>query len=209
MRRALFALLLAVPVAAGAQTTAPPAPPPAALPAPPAPTPATVRVVITTSEGAITLALEKERAPLTTANFLRYLDQKKLDGTAFYRAVKVADGYGLIQFGTQNDPKRTLKGIAHEPTTKTGLSHLSGTISMAMATPGTAAGDFFITLGDLTSMDADAKQPGFAAFGCVVEGIDVVKRILLLPTSPTKGDGVMRGQMLEPTVKVTSVRRVP
>lgn len=207
----MLALLLALPVAAGAQTTAPVAPLPA-QPTPPAeatPAPATVRVVITTSEGAITLALEKERAPLTTANFLRYLDQKKLDGIVFYRAMKLIEGYGLIQFGTQNDPKRTLKGIPHEPTTKTGLSHLSGTISMAMNTPGTAAGDFFITIGDLPSMDADAKQPGFAAFGRVVEGMDVVKRILLLPTSPTKGEAVMRGQMLDPTVKIVSVRRVP
>ena len=82
------------------------------------------------------------------------------------------DGYGLAQFGTRNDPKRTLPPIKHEPTTLTKLSHRDGTLSMAMATPGTAAGDFFITVGDLSSMDATADTPGFAAFGSA--GVDSV-----------------------------------
>ena len=85
---------------------------------------------------------------------------RKLDGVAFYRAVKVGDGYGLVQFGTRNDPKRTLPPVRHEATTQTGLSHVDGAISMAMASPGTAAGDFFVVVGDITSMDAKggAKQ---------------------------------------------------
>ncbi|MGJ3626023.1 peptidylprolyl isomerase [Sphingomonas sp. MMS24-JH45] len=104
--------------------------------------------------GRLIIAVETERAPVTAANFLKYVDQKRLDGIAFYRAMNLAPGYGLVQFGTRNDPKRTLPGIAHEPTSKTGLSHVDGAISMAMAKPGTAAGDFFVVIGDIKSMDA-------------------------------------------------------
>lgn len=179
----------------------------------PAPVPVTVRVTMTTSEGPIVLELEKERAPVTTANFLRYVDQKKLDGMAFYRAVKapnVAD-YGLVQFGTRNDPKRTLKPVAHEPTSQTGLSHKSGTISLARGAPGTGAGDFFIVVGDTPSLDANPAQSGdnqgFAAFGHVAEGMDVVKRIMAAPTDPNKGEGVMKGQYLAAPVTIVTARR--
>src|SRR4051812_48604930 len=74
---------------------------PALAQQPPAPAPATVKVTLTTSEGPVVLELEKDRAPLTTANFLRYVDQKRLDGAAFYRAAKApnAPEYGLVQFG--------------------------------------------------------------------------------------------------------------
>ncbi len=177
----------------------------------PAPKPATVRVDLETSEGRIVLELEKERAPVTTANFLRYVDQKRLDGSGFYRATKVAPGFGLIQGGVRNDPKRVLPPIAHEPTSKTGLSHLDGTISMARGAPGSASGDFFITIGSIPSMDADPSQPGdnlgFAAFGHVVEGMDIVRHILDEPTSPTAGEGGMKGQMLVAPVKINSAHR--
>lgn len=177
----------------------------------PANAPANAYVTLATSEGAITLELESAKAPITTANFLRYVDQKRLDGRTFYRATKVAPGYGLIQGGTQGDPKTTLKSIAHEPTTKTGLTHLDGTISMARAAPGTANGDFFITVGAAKSMDADPAQPGdnlgFAAFGHVVAGMEVVHKILDAPTSPTLGEGVMRGQMIAKPVRIISARR--
>jgi peptidyl-prolyl cis-trans isomerase A (cyclophilin A) len=207
-RHALPLLLLCLAAPAVAQDAAPPAPA-----APTAPKPATVRVSLETGEGVIVLELEKERAPITTANFLRYLDQKRLDGATFYRATIVAPGYGLIQGGARNNPKRALPPIAHEPTTKTGLSHVDGTISMARGAPGTASGDFFITVGTMPSLDADPKQPGdnqgFAAFGHVVEGMDVVRKILGDPTSPTEGEGVMKGQMLSPQVKIVAAKRVP
>ena len=164
-----------------------------------------------TSEGPITVAVETERAPITSANFLRYVDQKRFDGATFYRAANIADGFGLIQGGTRYDPKRTLPPIAHEPTTKTGISHLDGTISMARGAPGTAGGDFFITIGEMTSMDADPKQPGdnegFAAFGHVVGGMDAIRRILVAPTSSTEGEGVMKGQMLAPPIRIVSAHR--
>lgn len=186
-----------------------PIPAPAAAPTP-APTvaAATQKVVLTTDAGPITIAVDTERAPVTAANFLKYVDGKKLDGVAFYRAMNLGSGYGLVQFGTRNDPKRTLPPIAHEPTSTTGLSHVDGAISMAMAKPGTAAGDFFVVIGDIKSMDATPTDPGFAVFGRVVEGMDVIKRIMASPTSPTLGEGVMKGQMLDPVVKIATARRV-
>ena len=202
-RFATLALAVLGAVSVSAQE-APPAPSPAV--------PATVLIVMTTSEGPITLALEKERAPLTTANFLRYVDEKRLDGVTFYRAMKLGAEAGLIQGGPQGDPKRILKPVPHEPTTTTGLSHVDGTISLARFAPGSATADFFITVGPVLSLDANpagsGDTAGFAAFGHVVEGMDVVKRILAAPTSPTAGVGVMKGQMIAAPVKILTVRRV-
>ena len=173
----------------------------------------TVRVALQTSAGAIVVELEAERAPITTANFLSYVDRKRFDGATFYRAVQVGAGFGLIQGGVRNDPKRALPPIAHEPTTKTGLSHVDGAISMARNAPGTASGDFFITVGATASMDANPSQPGdnlgFAAFGRVVDGMNIVRQILTAPTSSTEGQGVMKGQMLAAPVRIISARREP
>jgi peptidyl-prolyl cis-trans isomerase A (cyclophilin A) len=172
------------------------------------------RVALTTAEGVVTLELERDRAPVTSANFLRYVDQKRLDGAVFYRAMKLTpDGdYGLIQGGVRGDPKTKLPPIAHEPTSKTGLSHTDGAISMARLAPGTASSEFFITIGAVTSLDAQPSgtgdTAGFAVFGRVVEGMDVVKKILSAPTSPTLGDGVMKGQMIAAPVKILTARRV-
>jgi peptidyl-prolyl cis-trans isomerase A (cyclophilin A) len=181
------------------------------LPSADAPAPATVKVVLKTSLGDIVLAVEKERAPITAANFLRYVDQKRLDGSDFYRAMAVdEDGkYGLIQGGLRGNPKRVLKPIAHESTAVTGLSHVNAAISMARAEPGTATADFFIIIGDLVSLDAQPNggDPGYAVFGHVVEGMDVVQAILGQPRSPTAGEGVMKGQMLSMPVKILTARR--
>lgn len=181
-------------------------------PAPP-PVPATIDVVMETDQGRITIALETERAPITAGYILRHVDEKRLDGGAFYRAMKVTpDGsIGLVQGGIQ-DGRKLLPPVAHEPTTKTGLTHDEGAISLARGAPGTAQAQFFIILGNLKSLDADPALPGdnlgFAVFGRVKEGMDVVRRILNLPVSPTKGEGAMKGQMLETPVKILSVRRV-
>ncbi|HVK41385.1 MAG TPA: peptidylprolyl isomerase [Phenylobacterium sp.] len=172
-----------------------------------------VRVKLETAQGAIVLELYPDKAPITAGNFLRYVDGKRFDGATFYRASKVpnAPEFGLIQGGVQNDPAKVLKPIAHEPTTKTGLSHTDGVISMGRTNPGTATSDFFIVLGDMTYMDADPRQPGdnlgFAAFGKVVEGMDVARKILAEPTSQTAGVGVMKGEMLAKPVKIISARR--
>jgi peptidyl-prolyl cis-trans isomerase A (cyclophilin A) len=172
-----------------------------------------VRVALETGAGPIVLALATDKAPITTANFLRYVDEKRWDGGAFYRAMKLtpAPPTGLIQGGLQNDPSKVLPPIAHESTTLTGLRHTDGVISMARYDPGTAASEFFICVGDQPSLDADPSQSGdnqgFAAFGKVVEGMDAVRKILLSPTSPTKGEGFMKGQMLDPVIPILTARR--
>ena len=187
------------------------APASAQIAAPPA-DPADVRVTMLTEQGPVVIAVHSGKAPVTAANFLKYVDQKRLDGTAFYRGVGAAD-YGFVQGGAQNDPKRILPPIAHESTSQTGLVHDEGALSMARYAPGSATGDFFVVLGRMPSMDAhpDASgdNQGFAVFAHVVEGLDVIKAILIAPKSPTKGEGVMKGQMLETPVKILSVRRTP
>ena len=177
---------------------------------------ATANVVIATELGTIVVALETERAPVTAANFLRYADEKRFDGTVFYRVMKLDWGEqpnGLIQAGTQWDPARILPPIAHEATNVTGVKHVAGAISMARGEPGTANGDFSITLSELTGLDADprAEDPelraGYAAFGRVVEGMDVVRAIFAAPLDPDKGEGWMKGEMIAEPVKILTVRR--
>jgi peptidyl-prolyl cis-trans isomerase A (cyclophilin A) len=173
--------------------------------APPAPEPQTAQVVLETTLGVITIALETERTPVTAGNFLRYVDEGRFDGTAFYRAMKLdwpPHPNGLIQGGTRMDPERILEPIAHEPTNETGVRHTRGALSMARYEPGTATGDFSIMLQDMPSMDADpaspdpALRPGFAAFGHVVAGMEVVEAIYHAPIDPEKGQGFMKGEML-------------
>lgn len=163
--------------------------------------------------GDVVMQIEVERARITASNFLKYVDQKRLDGMVFYRAMKVGDtgDYGLIQGGLHFHPEKLLKAIPHEPTNVTGLSHLSGALSMARLAPGTATAEFFIVVGDLTSLDAqpggDGDNAGYAVFGRVVDGMDVIKTILAQPCSDA-GEGVMKGQMIKSPVKVISVRRI-
>ena len=197
---ALFALL------------ASPALPQAAAPAvqAPAPTEDLVPVAIDTSLGRIVVALDRARAPITTANFLHYVDTHRLDGQNFYRAMHVGDG-GLIQGGITTDARKLFSPIAHEPTTKTGLHNVTGAISMANAGPGTARADFFILLSDMPGLDANGPggdANGFAAFGHVTEGMDVVKKIFESPVSATKGEGAMKGQMLDPQIKILHTSRL-
>lgn len=209
------ALLLAVPAAAQTAASSAATPEPAATPAPapavPAPAPALVR--LTTPLGVIGIEVDRARAPITAANFLRYVEGRRLDGTVFYRAYRQGETGGLVQFGVRGDPRRVLPKIAHEPTTQTGLSHSDGAISMARGAPGSADGDFFIIVGDgMRGLDARPDAPGdnlgYAVFGRVVEGMDVVRAILASPTSPTEGEGVMRGQMLAPPIAIVGARRV-
>jgi peptidyl-prolyl cis-trans isomerase A (cyclophilin A) len=166
-----------------------------------------IPVVIETSLGRIVVALDKTHAPVTTANFLHYVDTHRFDGESFYRAMRVGDG-GLIQGGIRSDARKLYPPIAHEPTTATGIRNTAGAISMANIGAGTARADFFILASDMPSLDATAGSPGFAAFGHVTEGMDVVKQILAAPVSATKGEGVMKGQMLDPVVTITKVERM-
>ena len=149
------------------------------------------------------LALDRVRAPITTANFLKYVDAGRFDGESFYRSMKFTAGGGIIQGGITSDARKLYPAIEHEPVSRTGIKHVAGTVSMAAFSPGTAKADFFILTSDIPSFDAN-----FAAFGHVVEGMDVVKAIQASPTSPTKGQGMMKGQMLDPVVKITKASRV-
>ena len=168
----------------------------------PTPSDDEVKVALDTSAGRIVLALDKVRAPVTTANFLKYVDAGRYNGESFYRSMKFGDG-GIVQAGITSDARKLYPAIAHEPVSQTGIKHVAGTVSMAAFSPGTAKADFFILTSDAPSFDAS-----FAAFGRVVEGMDVVKAIQAAPTSPTKGEGVMKGQMLDPVVKITKASRL-
>lgn len=213
IRRAFLLATLALAVPALAQTVPPEAAPEMVPPSAPAPAPKTIDVVMDTEQGRITIALETERAPVTATYILRHVDEKRLDGAAFYRAMKLVPNgsIGLVQGGIQ-DGRKLLPAVAHEPTTKTGLTHDEGAISLARGAPGTAQAQFFIILGNLKSLDADPTAAGdnlgYAVFGRVKEGMDVVRRILSAPVSPTKGEGAMKGQMIEAPVKIINVRRV-
>ncbi len=177
-----------------------------AEPVPPAPAVAEnlVPVALETPLGRIVIALDRGRAPLTTANFLAYVDAKKLDGESFYRAMPYGEG-GLIQGGITSDARKLAKPVAFESTAKTGLSNKAGTIAMAALAPGQAQADFFIMTTDIPAFDGDN---GFAAFGHVTEGMDVVKKILAAPVDPNKGEGSMKGQMLEPRITITKAARL-
>ena len=165
-----------------------------------------VQVAIDTDKGRIIVALDRARAPLTTANFLAYVDKHWLDGQPFYRSMPLTKG-GLIQGGSRDGAKQ-LPPIAIESTATTGLKNVAGAIVMANAGGLTTRSDFFILMSDVPSFDATASSPGFAPFGKVVEGMDVVQAIFAAPRSPTKGEGAMRGQMLEPVVKMVKAARV-
>lgn len=221
-RFALFALVAAAlavpaPLAAAARKHAPvrAAPPPSLSLAPLGDT---VRVTMTTELGPIEVELDHAHAPVTVENFVRYVDARRFDGMTFYRAMRLTWGdqpNGLVQTGLRGVATKLFKPIAHEPTSQTGILHKAGTLSMARWAPGTATADFSILLSDLSGLDADPASPdpdrqaGFAAFGHVVSGMDVVRRIWDSPLSPTAGEGALKGQMLEPPIKVLTVRRAP
>ena len=166
-----------------------------------------VRVALDTDKGRIVVALDKGRAPLTTANFLQYVDAGRFDGEGFYRAFKYGGG-GIVQGGVTSDARKLYPPVAHEPTSITGLTNKAWTIAMANSGPGTARSDFFIMTTDIPAFDAKGADIGFAAFGRVVEGQEVVKAILASPVSPTSGEGSMKGQMLDPAVKIVKAERL-
>lgn len=205
MRGLLLLLLglLALPAAAQTAQTMPQATPASVLP----------RVALNTSAGTIVIEVDNVRAPISGNNFLRYVDQKRLDGASFYRVAKVQDHFGFVQFGVQNAPAKSLPPIRHEPTTVTGIKHTDFTLSTPRRAPGTAQGEFTIMLGDQPSFDADPTKPGdnlgFAAFAHVIEGKDVVLKIFDAPNSPTATvRGAFKGEVPAAPVKILTARRV-
>lgn len=203
MKRLILHLLgMLLPLAASAQTVSAPASP-AANP----------KVAIDTSAGRMVVEVYLDKAPVSARNFLRYVDAKRLDGVVFYRTVKPAEKFGFVQFGVQNAPAKMYPPIKHEPTSETGVKHLDGTLSLPRLAPGTARGEFTIMVGDQPSFDADPSKPGdnlgYAAFGRVIEGKDVLLKILDAPVSPTKTlGGGFNGEVPEAPVKIVSARRL-
>ena len=176
----------------------------------PAPAEDLVKVALDTEAGRIVVALDRGRAPLSTANFLKYVDAKRYEGEPFYRVVN-AEGSGFIQGGIRSDSSKLFPPVAHEPTSKTGLKSVAGAVSLARLEPGTARADFFILTTDIPGFDAGGyggDADGFAVFGRVVEGMEVVNKIAASPISATKGEGAMKGQIIDPPIKILKTSRV-
>jgi peptidyl-prolyl cis-trans isomerase A (cyclophilin A) len=173
--------------------------------------PKVVRVVMETETGDIELELDAAKAPNTVANFLKYVDKGFYDGGRFHRTVTLKNQpddkvkIEVIQAGINpKKEKEEFPAIKLERTDRTGLSHKDGTISMARDGPDTATSDFFICVGDQPELDFGGKRntdgQGFAAFGRVVKGMDVVKKIQASPADK---------QTLDPSIKITKVARKP
>ena len=174
-----------------------------------------VNVIMLTSQGEIRIALDMQKAPVTTANFLRYVDGNHYDGATFYRAVRYENDNGnpkieVIQGGIRG-AKTPFEPIAHEDTEQTGIRHTDGVISMARDGIGTASSEFFICIGDQPGLDKGqpryADKQGFAAFGRVVSGMDVVRKIHGLPSNAPGYSAYVVGQIIEKPVVIESVRR--
>ncbi|MGK2856145.1 MAG: peptidylprolyl isomerase [Thermoanaerobaculia bacterium] len=169
------------------------------------------RVAMTTPLGEIVVELDAESAPITAGSFLlNFVDRGELDDSTFYRVVTKQNQPNndvkieVVQGGLgANSRPPELELIEHETTITTGLRHLDGTISMARREPGTASSEFFICVGDQPELDFGGKRnpdgQGFAAFGKVIRGMDIVRAIHELPNEK---------QMLAEPVKITSIRRV-
>jgi len=201
-RRAVFALLI-LPLYFSMACTARKAP--------------DVRLLMTTSLGEIELELYPDKAPVTANNFLRLVDGKYLDGAAFYRFVSPANDNGspvisVIQGGI-GDAEGPFPPIAHETTAHSGLRHLDGSVSMARGAVGTATTEFFICIGAQPALDFGGARnndgQGFAVFGRVVRGMDVVQQIHAAPADAETEDAYVKGQILEQPITISAVRLIP
>jgi peptidyl-prolyl cis-trans isomerase A (cyclophilin A) len=167
-------------------------------------------IVLHTQLGDIELELDAVHAPISTANFLRYVDAGFYQGGLFHRTVTSQNQPNnlvrieVIQAGVQPQHERdAFPPIALERTSKTGLHHLNGTLSMARDLPDSATTDFFICIGDQPELDYGGKRnpdgQGFAAFGHVVQGMNVVHSIQTAPAN---------GQTLNPPIKILTVSKI-
>jgi peptidyl-prolyl cis-trans isomerase A (cyclophilin A) len=179
---------------------------------------ATVRVRVQTELGDIVLELDPKRAPGTTANFLRYVDAGHYDGGTFHRTVKMDNQpespvkIEVIQAGVSADrAKDGFPAIPLERTSVSGLAHKDGAVSMARGAPDSATSGWFICINDQPSLDfGGARNPdgqGFAAFGRVVSGMDVVRKIQQAPSSSNRTSNT-EAQRLTPPIKIVKVSRV-
>jgi peptidyl-prolyl cis-trans isomerase A (cyclophilin A) len=177
--------------------------------------PQIVHLTMQTSLGAIELELYPEQAPLTVENFVRLADGGHLDGATFYRTVSPQSDNGspvisVIQGGI-GDAESPFAPIAHETTLQTGLPHLDGSLSMARAAVGTASTEFFICIGAQPALDfagtRNADGEGFAVFGQVVSGMDVVHAIHQSPADAPAEVEYFQNQLINEPVVIISLRR--
>jgi peptidyl-prolyl cis-trans isomerase A (cyclophilin A) len=163
---------------------------------------------INTSLGTITVELYPEKAPITVANFLKYVDRSLYDKSSFFRAVRLNNQLKdsikieVIQ-GGEIDSTRVLAPIVLETTQQTGLTHKNGTLSMARDKPNSATTNFFICINDQPSLDYGGKRnndgQGFAAFGSVIKGMEIVKKIQQLHPE--------QEQYFKPEIQIVSITR--
>lgn len=165
-------------------------------------------VTIMTELGNMDVELYSSRAPLTVSNFLKYVDMEMYKNSTFFRTVTNKNQpdnkikINVIQAGRNNEGEQNFPPINIETTDKTGILHKDGVISMARTEPNTATSYFFICVGDQPELNYGGKRNpdgyGFAAFGKVINGMKVVRKIHRQPCS---------GQMLNPPVKITNITR--
>lgn len=176
----------------------------------PPPSRAPARVLFETDLGAIEVEVDAVHAPMTAANFLKYVDAGRYDGGRFHRTVTLGNQpqslvkIEVIQAGVNPSKEDDdFPPLTLERTRDTGLSHKEGTLSMARGEPDSATSDFFICIGDQPSLDFGGKRnpdgQGFAAFGRVVKGMDIVRKIQAAPAD---------GQSLTPPVTIARARRL-
>ncbi|PLX01568.1 MAG: peptidylprolyl isomerase [Marinilabiliales bacterium] len=168
------------------------------------------KIIMQTEYGDIIIELYAEKAPITVANFLKYIDENRFTDASFYRAVRMDNQpdndikIEVIQGGLFEDEHPEMRAaIQHESTKQTGILHTDGVISMARNEPGSATSEFFICIGDQPSLDyggmRNADGQGFAAFGKVIKGLEVVKKIQSRPA---------KNQYLEPHIKINQIKRM-
>jgi peptidyl-prolyl cis-trans isomerase A (cyclophilin A) len=186
-------------------------------PTPQAQAPSPVLVVFETELGSITMAIDVAHAPVTAKNFLRYVDEKFYDDGVINRAVRPDNTVRhdveiqVIQFQVNPARRRDqFPPIPMESTSTTGLKNVDGALSMARNGPDTATASFSIAIGDQPELDFGGKRnpdgQGFAVFGRVVAGMDVVRKIQAAHTGTT---GAYRTETLEPPIKITRAYRKP
>jgi peptidyl-prolyl cis-trans isomerase A (cyclophilin A) len=193
MMRAIILLVLATVVAANGQGK----------------TRGIVSVQFKTDAGDFVVAIDTVHAPVSATNFLKYVDAGYYNGGAFHRTVKMDNQPGkkilieVVQASAQKEHDSAFGKIPLERTTNTGLKHLDGTISMARDEADTATSDFFVCINDQPELDFGGKRnpdgQGFAAFGRVTRGMDVIRKIQQSPAD---------GQKLTPPIKIISAKRV-
>ena len=170
----------------------------------------TIMINMETNLGLIQIELYPDKAPITVSNFLQYVDETRYGDLHFYRVVHLGNQpdnevkIEVIQGGLEIDKHpMELPPIHHETTNKTGIKHEDGTLSMARLEPGTASSEIFICINDQPELNFGGKRnpdgQGFAAFGKVVSGMDIVRQIQSKPE---------KEQMLVKPVKVNSIKRV-